>query len=201
MNLDGNLVWTTGSAVAGYDWGIPATAWSGWQAQGFDANGLFANPGLDATYTLAPASPYFGSYGRDLASLSTDNYATWRAANFTGTDVAIDAVSGPLADPDGVGISNYARYAFALPARGPFGSPVILDTIGEGAARVLRLNFPRRATATDLSYIVESSPDLITWTPVPGRTFAPGAGPITAEDTVPIGAATRRFLRVRVTTP
>ncbi|MBK8479419.1 MAG: right-handed parallel beta-helix repeat-containing protein [Opitutaceae bacterium] len=124
-------------------------------------------------------------------------YATWRTANF-GADAGNDAIAGPLADPDGAGLSNYARYAFNLPPRGAVSSPVILDTVGDGAARVLRLTFPRRTTATDLSYIVEASTDLATWAPVPGLTYSPGAGPVTAQDSVALGAAPRRFLRVRV---
>ncbi len=124
-------------------------------------------------------------------------YATWRTANF-GADAGNDAIAGPLADPDGAGLSNYARYAFNLPPRGAVGSPVILDTVGDGAARVLRLTFPRRASAADLIYVVESSPDLITWTPVAGQTYGPGSGSVTAQDTMPITSGSRRFLRVRI---
>ncbi len=128
-------------------------------------------------------------------------YATWRAANFFGPDLADDTISGPLADPDGAGVANIQRYAFALPARGPVANPVTLDTAGSGDTRVLTLTFPRRAEATDLNYILESSTDLVTWTAVPDRTYTAGSDAITAADIVPLGdpITPRRFLRLRIT--
>ncbi len=147
------------------------------------------------------AAPDLGAFEYVLPPLTT--FAAWRAAHFSGTDLTNDAISGPLADPDGAGIRNFARYAFGLAARGTVAAPVTLGTADTAAGRVLTLTFPRRAVAADLSYVVESSPDLATWTPIPGRTYAPGADPITAEDSVALGdpAAPRRFLRVRVTIP
>ncbi|MBK8479433.1 MAG: fibronectin type III domain-containing protein [Opitutaceae bacterium] len=142
-------------------------------------------------------SPVIHAYQVALAPPAT--YATWRTANFTGTDLTNDAVSGPNADPDSTGLSNLARYAFNLPARGTVANPIILNTSGSGDARVLTLTFPRRGTATDLTYTLESSTDLVTWTAVPGQTYTAGSGSITAQDAVATGAAPRRFLRLRVT--
>ena len=137
------------------------------------------------------------------SSTPSANYATWRADNFTGTDLTADAVSGPLADPDGVGLTNYARYAFGLAARGRVANPATLGTVATGGQNYLTLTFPRRAEATDLSYSVESSTDLATWTPVPGLTYNVGSDPITAQDVVALsGAGTpRRFLRIRIAQP
>jgi hypothetical protein len=128
-------------------------------------------------------------------------YATWRTANFSGADLANDALSGPLADPDGAGLTNFARYAFGLPARGPVANPITPGTTTVGTDRFLTLTFPRRAAASDLTYTLEDSTDLVTWAVVEGRTYPPGADPITATDSVPLGTAkpARRFLRVRVT--
>ncbi len=125
-------------------------------------------------------------------------YAAWRAANFTLPDLTNDAVSGPAADPDSTGLTNLGRYAFALPARGAVSNPIFLDTAGSGDAPVLTLTFPRRTEATDLTYTLESSPDLVTWAAVPGRTYTAGSGSITAQDTVALGSTTRRFLRLRI---
>ncbi len=128
-------------------------------------------------------------------------YATWRAAHFSGGDFDNDTVSGPLADPDRAGIANFARYAFDLPARGPVPAPITAGTADLATGRVLTLTFNRRAVARDLSYILEGSTDLATWTPVPGQNFAPGPGAVTARDAIALGTAARRFLRLRVTTP
>ena len=146
---------------------------------------------LGDTYTAPPALGAF--------ALPAADYAVWRTANFTGADLANDAVSGPNADPDAAGVTNLQRYAFALPARGPVANPTTLGTATVGTDRFLTLTFPRRATATDLAYILESSSDLASWTAVPGHTYTAGSGPITAEDAVAIGTAPRRFLRLRVT--
>ncbi len=137
-----------------------------------------------------------GIYGPPAAG-----YAAWRTANFSGTDLTNDAVSGPLADPDGCGLTNLARYAFALPARGRVAAPITLGTATAGGASYLTLTFPRLAAADGLTYALESSTDLVGWTAVPGRTYTAGAGPITAQDAVAMGTTPRRFLRVRITAP
>ena len=128
-------------------------------------------------------------------------YTTWRAANFSGTDRTDDAISGPDADPDGVGLSNLARYAFGLPARGPVAHPIATGTTTVGSDTFLTLTFPSRDAADGLTYTLEASPDLVTWTAVPDRTYTAGSGPITAHDDVALGATPRRFLRLRLTTP
>ncbi len=145
---------------------------------------------LGDTYAAPPALGAF--------ALPASDYAAWRAANFTGSDQTNDAISGPLADPDHCGLTNLARYAFALAARGPIASPTTLGTATSAGASYLTLTFPRRTAASDLSYSIESSTDLVTWTAVPGRTYTAGSGPITAQDTMPITSGSRRFLRLRV---
>ena len=134
------------------------------------------------------------------SSAATNNYAAWRAANFTGADVANDAVCGPSADPDGSGLTNYARYAFSLASRGAVAPPVASGTVDDSGQRYLTLTFPRRATATDLVYQVEASTDLATWTTV--ATYGPDAtSPVTHRDTVALASAPCRFLRLRLTSP
>ena len=126
-------------------------------------------------------------------------YATWRTTNFTGTDLTNDAISGPSADPDRCGLSNFARYAFALPARGSVENPITVGTVTSAAESYLTLTFPRRATASDLTYTLENSADLATWTAVPGQTYTAGASPLTVQDVVAVATSPRRFLRLRVT--
>jgi hypothetical protein len=149
----------------------------------------------------------YGAYGDSpvihayqLALAAPADYAAWRAANFTGADLANDAVSGPLADPDAAGVTNLQRYAVALPARGPVANPITLGSVTVGSDTFLTLTFPRRSVASDLTYTLESSTDLVTWSAVPGRTYTAGSGPITAQDAVAMGSGPRRFLRLRITT-
>jgi hypothetical protein len=145
-------------------------------------------------------SPVIHAYQLALAPPAT--YVTWRAANFTGTDLTNDVISGPNADPDAAGVTNLQRYAFALPARGAVANPITLGTAASAGATYLTLTFPRRAMAEGLTYSLESSSDLVTWTAVPGQTYTAGSGPITAQDSVAMGTSgsTRRFLRVRIAT-
>ncbi len=195
-----------------------------WATHSGETGSSTGAPGLDATGHLLADSPCLGA-GDSTTSLALDfdgearpqgtgidigadefgeappaaTYATWRAAHFTGADRTDDAISGPLADPDGCGVKNLVRYAHDLPARGPVANPITVDTVDTIAGRVLTLTFPRRAEANDLTYLLESSPDLITWLPVENRTFGPGSSPFTAEDVVPLDSAPRRFVRLRIT--
>ena len=145
-------------------------------------------------------SPVIHAYRVDLPTTPAPAvYAAWRTANFSGADLTSDAISGPNADPDATGLSNLARYAFALPARGPVANPIAVGTVTSAGASYLTLTFPRRTEATGLTYTLESSPDLATWTAVPGQTYPAGASPLTVQDVIAGGASPRRFLRLRVT--
>ncbi len=157
---------------------------------------------VDLAGWIAPL-PAYSITTIEITTATQANYAAWRALNFLGEDATNDAVSGPNADPDRVGLSNYARYAFNLAARGPVAAPVKLGTATANGSTYLTLTFPRRVEADDLSYILETSTDLVTWTTVPDRTYGPGTGSITANDIVPLGdpVTPRRFLRLRVATP
>ncbi len=178
--------------------GSCSEAWNGWMVSPyFQLNGTPADGGtlwLD-DYSFDDC---WNSARYPDPSAPPATYALWRAASF-GADTANDSISGPLADPDGAGVTNLQRYAFALPARGPVANPVTLGTTAVGTDTYLTLTFPRRATADGLTYTLESSSDLATWTAVPARTYTAGTpATVTAEDSLPTTSGSRRFLRVRV---
>ena len=125
-------------------------------------------------------------------------FAAWVAGNFTAAEQANTAVSGPEADPDRSGLTNLARYAFGLPARGRVASPVALTVSGTGSDQHLVLTFPRKGYAPDLQYTVQSSTDLVTWTDL--QSVPPGyPKTFTCIDSAVISSAPRRFLRLRIT--
>jgi hypothetical protein len=190
---------------------VPYATWSLPIPFGADGNDQIAGAAYDPAtqriylcqYNALNARPIIHAY-QVAVPAPVATYAAWRSANFTGTALANDAISGPAADPDGAGVTNLQRYAFALAARGPVANPVTLGSVAAGGQTYLTLAFPRRAMGTGLRYIVEASTDLATWAPVPGLTYTAGTpASVTAQDTVPVGApgVARRFLRLRVSQP
>ena len=140
-------------------------------------------------------------YEVQIAAEAAASYAAWRTAHFAGADLADPAISGPAADPERCGLSNYARYAFGLAARGPVQSPVRHGAVTVDGATYLTLAFPRRATGTDVRYTIESSSDLVTWAPVAGAVYTPAATSVTYRDLVATAPGTRRFLRLALSQP
>ncbi|MBP7175081.1 MAG: right-handed parallel beta-helix repeat-containing protein [Thermoclostridium sp.] len=66
VRFDRNLIWAKSeNDVSGYSWGIPKMSLTDWHHALYDLSGILANPGLDAQYSLAGTSEFFGSYGRD----------------------------------------------------------------------------------------------------------------------------------------
>ncbi len=126
-------------------------------------------------------------------------YADWQAAHFSSADGQDASVSGMNADPDHDVIPNLLRYAFQLPARGPATAtlvPLLLDSAGQPLPAV---RFTRLASAGDILYHLESSPDLIHWS---DRSLLPAGNPtqVTVATPDPLTGNTPCFLRIRVET-
>lgn len=131
-------------------------------------------------------------------------------------------LSGPAADiyadPDGDGVCNLLEYAFNL-------SPELVDssalpqfhlqaqTVGGQPGTYLTVQFLRQLGTSNLTYSVQGSSDLITWTDLCTAAGAnPPAGPgfvsetgtgyqrqVVACDTVPVETAvTPRFVRFKL---
>ncbi|MBX3739227.1 MAG: hypothetical protein KF715_21245 [Candidatus Didemnitutus sp.] len=154
-------------------------------------------PTIDLTRWMVSLPSYSITTIELSDTAASDTYAAWRVANFSGSDFNSDAVSGSGADPDGAGLTNFARYAFDLPARGVASCATPVASVISGSERYLTITFTRRPDGTDVSYFVEGSSDLASWSTI--TTFLPGSpGSVTVQDTVPLnGANPRRFLRVR----
>ncbi len=141
-------------------------------------------------------------YEVQISADPATTYTAWRNANFSGADLTNDAISGPAADPDGAGLSNFVRYAFVLAARGQVVPPVTTGSVVKDGSTYLTLTFNRRDPASGLAYTIESSSDLVTWAPLSrGWYTAHDYSPLTYWDDVAVGSTTRRFLRVHVSTP
>jgi chitodextrinase len=127
----------------------------------------------------------------------SDSYRAWRAVHFTRSEQADETVSGPLADPDGFGLTNLERYGFDLPARGAARPVYELSWMNDGGISRPALTFQRRGYAPDLEYMVQSSADLMTWENLPA--ILPGyPKTVTVQDPFAPTNAPCRFLRLRI---
>ena len=67
------------------------------------------------------------------------------------------------ADPDGDGLINLMEYALGAPPEAVGGSPEYIPYVEENQSGNSQLVYRRQMAATDLSYVVEISNDLINW--------------------------------------
>jgi alpha-glucosidase (family GH31 glycosyl hydrolase) len=142
----------------------------------------------------------------------------WRVANFG--NPSDPAVSGDGANPSGDGVPNFLKYAFGL-------NPLIASTSGKpfetivtnSGTNYLALTFQRATNATDCTFVVQVTDDLLNpWqtgsiysgaTVIPNttnttevsRVLSNNVELITVRDNLPMSAASRRFMRVRVNSP
>ncbi len=154
-------------------------------------------PALQITYAAAPQPTHFESW-----------LTTYFPTNKVGQYV------NPAADFAGDGIPSLAKYAYGL-------SPLVAISSGEGIQVASALSGPnntctytfrRDADATDLTYVLQSSSDLVNWNNIvqsvgggaPGGTgFVSESGvggsimAVTAQETLPFPAV--RFVRLRIT--
>ncbi len=119
------------------------------------------------------------------------------------------------ADLDGDGITNKFEYAFTFSplAANPPNSAAQVTAVESGENIVFTINFRRDPRATDLTYILETTSDFVTWTPLvtsAGGADPSGSGYVTESDVIgeePVRLVTgretvpktqSRFARVRV---
>jgi Metallo-peptidase family M12B Reprolysin-like len=169
--------------------------------------GSFPNITVTASNGVAPNATQ--TFGLNAVTLSTNYIASF---GLTGGNAALNF------DYDRDGLANLLEYALGLdPTKpGPTGMPVAQIKSYAGVPYVY-ITFPRSSVATDLTYIVEASTDLQTWTNIasssggavtsgPGFVGETGAAPtftVEVRDIVPVDPVNgpKRFLRLRVTTP
>ncbi len=169
--------------------------------------GIFPNITVTASNAIAPNAT-------ETFSLSTATRAPNYIASFglNGSDAALTF------DYDGDGLANLLEYALGLdPATiDASGLPVVTLKDYSGT-EYLSMTFHRSALATDLTYIVQGSGDLATWTDLAissGGAITSGAGfvgetgsapnfNVEVHDIVPFDPnnTATRFLRLKITSP
>jgi hypothetical protein len=132
-----------------------------------------------------------------VAGQPDTTYAAWKSQSFSAEEQSNEAISGVNADADQAGLPNLIRYAFNLPARGPVTAPGAPHIAPMADLSRLALQFNRRANASDLTYLVQASDDLKSWTPI--ATVPPGNPTwVTILDPQALTTSPRRFLRLQV---
>jgi Family of unknown function (DUF6055)/Concanavalin A-like lectin/glucanases superfamily len=190
--------------------GVTLTAASGNEALIPAANVAFSGSGASRTATItanntAGTTPltFTASDGNSTSNVSA-NFTVltpaqaWRLQAF-GT-INDSANAADAADPDGDGASNLIERAFVM---NPLASDASLLPSMVKDASTLSIIYRRSIVATDMTYLVQESTDL-----TPGSWHAAsGTETILSDDgtvrsirfTTPLDGATRKFLRVQVT--
>jgi len=134
-------------------------------------------------------------------------------SNWASTEGLASGQDGPDADPDLDGRKNLLEYALmSSPGTANGSAEPALNTITDGADKKATITFKVRKFAS-LTYTVEGSSNLSSWTPVwsssdgfavPAVSAAVNNADhtlVTIEDSVPFSEGTPRFLRLKVTSP
>jgi hypothetical protein len=135
--------------------------------------------------------------------LKPPGFSQYQVLNFTPTEQNNPAVSGPDADPDGDGLTNFFEYATGK-------NPRVANTGGATAVVVnagyLMLTYTRLVAAPDVNYQPEVSSDLTTWQSGDAvietvSTTDNGDGvtqTVVVRDRTPMNATSKRFIRLKV---
>jgi hypothetical protein len=133
-------------------------------------------------------------------------FELWRATNFTSTELTNPTISGENAAPAGDGVPNLLKYYLGLPAK-TLASP---ERLPQGSLLTfsnllyLAMTYERDKAAVDVDWFAEVANDLTGWTSGPSYTAIAAVTDlgwrerVTVRDLTPVGAATSRFIRLRV---
>lgn len=94
-----------------------------------------------------------------VTNTASSDYATWRAANWTGTELTDDAISGTSADPSSSGSENLAKFALGLTKDDSVSG--LVGLANSGTTSDLEIVFPL-IKSNDVGYKIQRTSDLTT---------------------------------------
>ncbi len=134
-------------------------------------------------------------YSEYTAPLTVQTYSSLSGFKQWLFDYDLDTALPGTADTDGDGISNLLEYSLGTAPESSTSRPPAESQISESR---LQISFLR--ARADVTYVVEGSGDLATWSTVATNPGVVGQSVIVA-DTVTLTESVRRFLRLRVSSP
>ncbi len=214
VSVSGPISGTTGSALpvtgaASSTAGPVTLQWSAPQASGA---ATFANPAAaSTTVSFNQPGTYTVRLTADDGSISTwaetsasitpaPGMSSWLQQHFGTTDAT--GSRAPTANPAGDGLANLMKYALGLDPNTAYSAADAGLALGQtNVSGQDFLTYTFTGTASDVTYIVEATNAVgEPWTAIYTHSgSAPGT--VTVNDTQPLSSATKRFLRLRVTTP
>jgi peptidyl-prolyl cis-trans isomerase A (cyclophilin A) len=144
--------------------------------QAFNFGGSFADlPLINFTSTQFQdgASPTLQNFVvvNSISLLTVQNFSTWQTTNFTNLPAGS---SDPSATPFNDGVPNLLKYLCDINPNAPITSRTNLPTIGKttiSGSPFITLTYHQASSAIGVTVGVETSPDLVTWTPVTNPTI------------------------------
>jgi hypothetical protein len=189
---------------------LPADFTSVWSQRSGPSSLVFANPNLmDTTASFSMN----GAYGLRLTADDTGTksffdlnfngytapFTQWLATTSTGNPN--NAVFESNADSDGDGLMNLLEYAIGTNGTVRNANPQVVQLTSVNTQQYLRLTIPKNPAATDVTFVVEASSDLVNWSSLGLNVETDTSTQLVVRDNVPVGPDMKRFMRVRVTRP
>ncbi|MDG2122840.1 MAG: hypothetical protein P8J87_04030, partial [Verrucomicrobiales bacterium] len=147
-----------------------------------------ASPSLDHTLpgSWTPSAQFGGLPGGTVTPL---DFAGWRTLHFSPSDAADTTISGPDADHNNNGISNFVEFALGTLPDDPGSALALLPAayIEAGGDQTYLAIDIRVASAAGLTVLAEVTQDLSDWTGDPDVTLVSG------PDVNPDGSTTYKF--------
>jgi len=187
---------------------LPNAFTSLWSTRSGPSGLTFANASLvDTTATLTNS----GTYGLRLTADDTGTksffdidfpaytgpFAQWLGQNSVGN--ANNLLAEATLDADGDGLMNLLEYAVGTNGVITNTSPQVVQLTPVSSSNYLRLTIPKNPAATDVTFIVEASSDLVNWSSAGLVIETNTSTQLVVRDNVAVSANNKRFMRVRVT--
>jgi kumamolisin len=165
-----------------------------------------ANPTLQLSLDSSAAYMIGSSPSATVTIQEITPFQTWSSTQF-GADATTPSVGGEGADPNNNGVPNLLEYAFGSnPTQtGTEPLPVVTTALGSDNQEHLEITFNQLTGASGLTYTVQVSSDLVTWSSGPSATTVVSQSPngsglmqVTVMDNTAASSTGRRFIRVQV---